>query len=92
RDSAGEETRRVFSQLLEWLGDENRKAIIVGTTNRPEDLDKAFIRTGRFDYKIPILYPDEEARLHILRIHLGLPDEQGRKSPKRKPPLAISEE
>jgi ATP-dependent 26S proteasome regulatory subunit len=55
-DSADEETRRVFSQLLEWLGDQNRKAIIVGTTNRPTDLDEAFIRTGRFDYKIPILY------------------------------------
>jgi ATP-dependent 26S proteasome regulatory subunit len=90
-DSAGEETRRVFSQLLEWLGSPDRKAIIVGTTNRPTDLDPAFIRTGRFDYKIPILYPDEEARLEILRIHLGLPDKQGRKSPKPKPPLALSD-
>jgi len=92
RDSAGEETRRVFSQLLEWLGKQDRKAIIVGTTNRPEDLDEAFIRTGRFDYRIPILYPDEEARLEILRVHLGLSDKQGRKSPKPKPPLALSDE
>jgi SpoVK/Ycf46/Vps4 family AAA+-type ATPase len=91
-DSAGEETRRVFSQLLEWLGDQNRKAIIVGTTNRPTDLDEAFIRTGRFDYKVPILYPDKEARLEILRIHLGLPDKYGRKSPKPKPPLALSDD
>jgi SpoVK/Ycf46/Vps4 family AAA+-type ATPase len=91
-DSAGEETRRVFSQLLEWLGDQSRKAIIVGTTNRPTDLDEAFIRTGRFDYKIPISYPDEEARLEILRIHLGLADKHGRKSPKPKPPLALSDE
>lgn len=90
-DSAGEETRRVFSQLLEWLGDQNRKAIIVGTTNRPDDLDEAFIRTGRFDYKIPLLYPDEEARLDILRIHLGLPAPDGRPSPKTKPPLAVSD-
>jgi SpoVK/Ycf46/Vps4 family AAA+-type ATPase len=90
-DSASEETRRVFSQLLEWLGDQNRKAIIVGTTNKPKDLDEAFIRTGRFDYKIPILYPDEEARLEILRIHLGLPNRHGRKSPKPKPPLALSD-
>jgi len=89
-DSGSEETRRVFSQLLEWLGDENRKAIIIGTTNRPEDLDEAFIRTGRFDYKIPINYPDEEARFHILRIHLGIPDENGRESPKPRPPLAVS--
>jgi len=91
-DSAGEETRRVFSQLLEWLGDQNRKAIIVGTTNRPTDLDEAFVRTGRFDYKVPILYPDKEARLEILRIHLGLPDKYGRKSPKPKPPLALSDD
>jgi len=86
-DSAGEETRRVFSQLLEWLGDKDRKAIIVGTTNVPEHLDDAFIRTGRFDYKIPIGYPGKSARLAILRIHLGLPDDEGRPSPKRKPPL-----
>jgi ATP-dependent 26S proteasome regulatory subunit len=91
-DSAGEEVRRVFSQLLEWLGSPDRKAIIVGTTNRPTDLDPAFIRTGRFDYKIPILYPDEEARLEILRVHLGLPDKQGRKSPKPKPPLELPDE
>lgn len=90
-DSAGEETRRAFSQLLEWLGDENRKAIIVGTTNRPDDLDEAFIRTGRFDYKIPISYPDDEARLQILRIHLGIPDAHGKKSTKPKTPLALSD-
>jgi SpoVK/Ycf46/Vps4 family AAA+-type ATPase len=86
RDSAGEETRRVFSQMLEWLGDQNRKAIIVGTTNRMVDLDPAFYRAGRFDYKIPISYPNEDARLEILGIHLGLSVE-GRKSPKPKPPL-----
>ena len=90
-DSAGEETRRVFSQLLEWLGKQDRNAIIVGTTNRMDDLDPAFYRTGRFDYKIPISYPDEKARLEILRIHLGLPDEQGRRSPKPKPPLSLSD-
>jgi SpoVK/Ycf46/Vps4 family AAA+-type ATPase len=91
-DSAGEELRSGFSQLLEWLGDKNRRAIIVGTTNRPEDLDEAFIRTGRFDYKIPILYPDEKARLEILRLHLGLPNAEGKPSPKEKPPLALSDE
>lgn len=71
-DGASEETRRVFSQVLEWLGEEKRKAVIVGTTNTPEHLDEAFIRTGRFDYKIPILYPGSQARQQILEIHLGL--------------------
>jgi SpoVK/Ycf46/Vps4 family AAA+-type ATPase len=71
-DSAGEETRRVFSQFLEWLGRTDRQSIIVGTTNVPEHLDEAFTRTGRFDYKIPFLYPGEGARLDILLVHLGL--------------------
>lgn len=68
-DGASEETRRVFNQILEWLGQRERKSIIVGTTNRPGDLDKAF-RVGRIDYWIPFLYPNEEARRHIHRIHL----------------------
>jgi len=64
-----EVTRRTFSILLEWLGDEDRKAIIVGTTNVPEQLDEAFTRVGRFDYALPVLYPDTEARLQILEVH-----------------------
>jgi SpoVK/Ycf46/Vps4 family AAA+-type ATPase len=90
-DSASEETRRAFSQLLEWLGNPNRRAIIVGTTNKPEHLDEAFIRTGRFDYKIPILYPDSAARLDILRVHLGIPDKNGENS-KPRLPLEMSEQ
>jgi len=64
-----EESRRAFSILLEWLGDARRKTIVIGTTNRPEDLDEAFRRVGRFDYLIPMLYPDLNARLEILRVH-----------------------
>jgi AAA+ superfamily predicted ATPase len=71
-DGASEETRRVFNQILEWLGDKNRQSILVGTTNRPGDLDEALTREGRLDYRIPFLYPDDEARAEILRIHLGL--------------------
>lgn len=67
-----EESRRAFSILLEWLGDARRKTIVVGTTNRPEDLDEAFVRVGRFDYIVPMLYPDYEARLEILRIHTNV--------------------
>jgi len=64
-----EATRRTFSILLEWLGDARRKTIVIGTTNRPEDLDEAFIRVGRFDYIIPMLLPDLEARRQILEVH-----------------------
>ena len=72
-------TRRAFSILLEWLGDERRRTIVVATTNVPEMLDEAFIRVGRFDYIIPVLYPDLEARGDILRVHTQV---------KRKVPLA----
>ncbi|MCS7144287.1 MAG: ATP-binding protein [Archaeoglobaceae archaeon] len=51
-------TKRVFSILLEWLGDSRRKSIILGTTNKPQYLDEAFIRVGRFDYLVPILFPE----------------------------------
>jgi len=84
-DSAGEETRRVFSQFLEWLGDPGREAIIVGTTNMPELLDEAFTRAGRFDYKVPLLYPGDAARLDVLAVHLGLKPASRRAGP----PLAM---
>ncbi len=43
--------------------------VLCHNTNRPQDLDEAFIRVGRFDYLVPILLPDEDARLQILRVH-----------------------
>jgi len=67
-----EESRRAFSILLEWLGDERRKTIVVSTSNRPQDLDDAFRRVGRFDYIIPMLYPNAKAREEILRIHTSV--------------------
>lgn len=78
-DGASQETHRVFAQMLEWLGDPNRKSIVVGTTNDPENLDEAFTRPGRFSYCVPFLYPNRQARAEILRIHLGLTG--GRPSP-----------
>ncbi|MBT9169840.1 MAG: ATP-dependent zinc metalloprotease FtsH [Actinobacteria bacterium] len=92
-DGASEETRRALNQLLEWLGDQNRKSIIVGTTNRIEDLDPALKRAGRFDYKIPLLYPGEKARRRILEIHLGIDrDNQGRLLKGRNtPPLGMND-
>lgn len=62
-------SRRVFSQLLEYLGSTNRKAIFVGTTNIPEFMDEGFMRPGRLDYKIPFFYPSKEARENILYVH-----------------------
>ena len=71
-DGASNETRNVLNQVLEWLGSKGRKSVLVGATNRPEDLDRAAIRAGRIDYMIPMLYPDAEARCQILEVHLGL--------------------
>jgi len=86
--SAEEETQRVFSQFLEWLGNPLREAIIVGTTNVPEHLDDAFTRAGRFDYKIPFLYPGPQARLEVLMVHLGFVED----SKRPKVPLSMGKD
>ena len=46
------------------------KVVIMGATNRPDILDKALIRPGRFDRLIYIPPPDEEARKEIFRINI----------------------
>lgn len=61
-------TSNLFSELLSWMGNEDRECFVVGTTNKPEVLDFAFKRTGRFDYILPVLYPDFEARVEIWKI------------------------
>jgi len=67
-----EVNRRAKNMFLEWLGMPDRKTIVVATTNRPEDLDEAFMRAGRIDIKIPFLYPDFEARKQILHVHTNV--------------------
>jgi SpoVK/Ycf46/Vps4 family AAA+-type ATPase len=63
----------VLCQLLnEMDGVEGReKVVIFGATNRPDILDKALIRPGRFDRLIYIPPPDEEARKEIFRINIS---------------------
>jgi len=62
-------SRRMVNMLLEWLGSEDRRTFVVGATNYVENVDRAFLRPGRLDEVIPVLYPDYEARLEILRVH-----------------------
>ncbi|KYK38401.1 MAG: hypothetical protein AYK18_17180 [Theionarchaea archaeon DG-70] len=62
-------SRRVFGQMLDYTGRQERKAIIVGTTNRPEFLDAAFLREGRFT-PVPMLLPNQYARRAIFGVHL----------------------
>ncbi len=72
----GETERRVVAQLLAIMdGLEGRgKVIVIGATNRPNALDPALRRPGRFDREIEIGIPDREGRLEILQIHTrGMP-------------------
>ncbi|MEM2339344.1 MAG: AAA family ATPase, partial [Nitrososphaerales archaeon] len=67
----GEVERRVVSQLLSLMdGLEARgKVIVIAATNRPNALDPALRRPGRFDREIEIKVPDRKGRLEILQIH-----------------------
>ena len=67
----GEVERRVVSQLLSLMdGLEARgKVIVIAATNRPNALDQALRRPGRFDREIEIKVPDKRGRLEILQIH-----------------------
>ena len=65
-------SRRMANMLLSWLGDEGRRSFIVGATNFISDVDPAFMRPGRIDEVIPVLYPDFQARLEILRVHTSI--------------------
>jgi transitional endoplasmic reticulum ATPase len=67
----GEVERRVVSQLLSLMdGLEGRgKVIVIAATNRPNALDPALRRPGRFDREIEIKVPDKKGRFEILQIH-----------------------
>jgi transitional endoplasmic reticulum ATPase len=70
-DVQGEVERRVVSQLLTMMdGLNNRgKVIVIGATNRPNAIDEALRRPGRFDRELEISVPGKEGRLQILKIH-----------------------
>ena len=67
----GEVERRIVSQLLSLMdGLETRgRVIIIAATNRPNALDPALRRPGRFDREIEIRVPDKFGRLEILQVH-----------------------
>src|ERR1044072_523204 len=67
----GEVERRVVSQMLSLMdGLQSRgKVIVIAATNRPNSLDSALRRPGRFDREIEIKVPDKRGRLEILQIH-----------------------
>ena len=66
-----DEREQTLNQLLaEMDGFDPRKGVIIlGATNRPEILDPALLRAGRFDRQIVVGRPDLQGRLHILKLH-----------------------
>ena len=73
---SGETERRVVAQMLALMdGLESRgKVVVIGATNRPNALDPALRRPGRFDREIEIGIPSKKGRLEILQIHTkGMP-------------------
>ena len=75
RDNSGmggnDEREQTLNQLLTEMDgfDGSKGVIILAATNRPETLDKALLRPGRFDRRIPVELPDLEGRAAVLRVH-----------------------
>ncbi len=67
-----DEREQTLNQLLtEMDGFDNQQAVVIlGATNRPEVLDKALLRPGRFDRQITVEKPDLKGREDILQVHL----------------------
>lgn len=65
------ERENTLNQLLAEMDgfQANLGVVIMAATNRPEILDPALVRPGRFDRQIQVVLPTEDGRLHILKIH-----------------------
>lgn len=55
---------------MSWEKSGNKPVVVIGATNRPDSLDAALRRAGRFDHEISIGVPDEEARAQYVNIRL----------------------
>lgn len=75
RDSGGmggnDEREQTLNQLLAEMDgfDAKKGVVILGATNRPESLDPALLRPGRFDRRVPVQLPDLTGRIAILKVH-----------------------
>jgi transitional endoplasmic reticulum ATPase len=70
-ETHGEVERRVVAQLLTMMDGLNKRGnvVVIGATNRPNSLDEALRRPGRFDREITFGVPDQKGRLEVLKIH-----------------------
>ena len=66
-----DEREQTLNQLLTEMDgfDAGKGVVILAATNRPESLDKALLRPGRFDRRVPVELPDLQGREAILRVH-----------------------
>ena len=66
-----DEREQTLNQLLSEMDgfDSSKAVVILGATNRPESLDQALLRPGRFDRRIPVELPDLAGREAILKVH-----------------------
>ena len=66
-----DEREQTLNQLLTEMDgfDGNNGVVILAATNRPESLDPALLRPGRFDRRIPVELPDLQGRIDILKVH-----------------------
>lgn len=69
--SGNDEREQTLNQLLTEMDgfEENTGVIILAATNRPESLDPALLRPGRFDRRVPVELPDLKGREEILKVH-----------------------
>lgn len=71
RVGGNDEREQTLNQLLTEMDgfEENNGVIILAATNRPESLDPALLRPGRFDRRVPVELPDLKGREEILKVH-----------------------
>ena len=69
--ASGEEQSQALNQLLTEMDgfERGEGTIVIGATNRPDDLDAALLRPGRFDRSVSVDRPDETGRAEILALH-----------------------
>ena len=69
--NSNDEREQTLNQLLVEMDgfDTHQAVVVIGATNRPDGLDKALLRPGRFDRRVTVERPDWNGRLAILKIH-----------------------
>ena len=69
--SGNDEREQTLNQLLTEMDgfDGSKGVVVLAATNRPDSLDPALLRPGRFDRRIPVELPDLQGRIEILKVH-----------------------